>query len=229
MTTNSSAQREPVHTAQDRAELERLTREILHLKRIIVTSFHGVGSRLFEIRERGLWAAHGHESFDEYLRDEAQIHPRTASKYIRVARAFDEEVAKRYGPDKLDAVLRYLAATAQEAPPDVAKLTLAIPMKGRRVEHKTVDEASVREIGRAATALNVRRQANALARAPGANEAERIAELVRVKLEKAPLDSTKVVVTLDSQGEPRITLRNIRPKNLAMTCATIVNALWKKK
>jgi hypothetical protein len=142
-----------------RNELRRLTSEILRCKERIGRDLYGIGVRLLAIQERELWRAGGHDSFESYLEKQVDISRRNAYRFMRVAEHFNAQIAARYGVTKLDAALKYLAATAaDEQPGDLLAAEIQIRDGSGRFRVVPLHEASAAQIDEATRLLEQSRQ-----------------------------------------------------------------------
>ena len=135
-------------------ELKTATREVQRLKAAIGRNFYELGKVLARVRDRKLYEAGGHLTFDAYLRAEVSISRASAFKFIDIAETFSEKIARALGPEKLAAALRYVNLTPEdEAPGDVPDLLVPVVSKDGRRARKSIREATVSEVDAAARAL----------------------------------------------------------------------------
>jgi hypothetical protein len=202
-------------TARERAELKKITLEVLYLKKAVVIDSHKLGTKLIEVRERKRWLGGNYQNFDDWLVRGAKFEKsrRTAYRYIGLAEAIPADLAERLGPEKLDLVAAFLAATSKkQSKEEVARLTIAVPTKKGGIIEKRVDEVTPGELAEATKAANARKQARALESLPGAHAAERLAERGRKALKDAKVEGVKIVVS-PGNGEPKLAIHNLRVSN----------------
>lgn len=99
------------------ARLRAVTHELSALRAEGARLVYRMGQLLREVQEAELWRAGGHASFTAWLEQDTEIAKSSAHRAIAVARHFSEEIAARYGLDKLTAGLRYLELTRREERP----------------------------------------------------------------------------------------------------------------
>jgi hypothetical protein len=99
--------------------LETLTQEIRGLRSRAAGDLWQMGIKLAKIQRDSLWAG-SYESFEDYLAKAVSMSRSSAYDAIRVSAHFNEEIALRYGMDKVLAVIRWIEATpTEERPGDV--------------------------------------------------------------------------------------------------------------
>jgi len=136
-----------------RDTLRHLTREILERKARAAKTLYEIGARLNRIANERLYEADGFEHFGDYLEAELDISPRTARRFMRIARHFNAQIAARYGSGKLDAALQYMSVTPQdERPGDILSATIRLRDEEGQFTTTVLHDASESEI-RSATAL----------------------------------------------------------------------------
>lgn len=171
------------------AKLDQATREIRRLKGAIGQSFYDMGRVLAGVRDKKLYLARGHRTFEDYLDVEAVVKRSAAYAFIRIATTFERRFAISKGSTWLEASLRYIEATPEdEKPSDVPRLAIPIESQDGKSRRKPIAAASVREIRQAAHTARRTREA----RAPGAEEAARFVERAKEKLDTANLEAERV-------------------------------------
>jgi hypothetical protein len=172
--------------------LERITREIGERRSTIGRDIWEIGIRLEEVQRLKLWRAGRYSSFDDYLLRGAKISGRSARRFVRIAGHFSGEVAKLYGVEKLDAILRWEQATpASELPGDLGAAQIRLRDGRGRFYKKPLHEAAPAEIleaiglieqakrGRHPIPTSMRKRAERLSEAlppppPGVRAAQRV-------------------------------------------------------
>lgn len=139
--------------APDRAALLRaLTAQILDARQDAAKRFYIIGAGLARVQDEALWQAARFDSFEDYLRRGVDLSRAWAFRLMRVARQFNADIAARYGVEKLDAALAYLAATPrEEAPGDLLSAELRLRGEDGRftlVPFHDATAAQVREAAR---------------------------------------------------------------------------------
>jgi hypothetical protein len=134
--------------------LDRATKTINSLQREDRRQQWLIGRALQPVVELSLFRARGYASMGDYIEQVLSISRVTAYQYLRVSEAFGVEMVERFGMEKLDRGLRYIAATPEdEAPKDLPSLLLptrdetGVPGDRKRFEDMTLPEV------RAAVAL----------------------------------------------------------------------------
>ena len=102
----------PPLTRRDR--LRTLETQLRQLYADAARTLWELGRVLTEVQREALWRESGHASFEQWLQDFGLVGRSTAYKAMRISEHFSGEMAARFGPEKLDAGLRYLSATRQE-------------------------------------------------------------------------------------------------------------------
>ncbi len=106
-----------------------------------------LGEVLRDVEDQELWRASGQPSYALWLEEEAGVARGTAHRAVNVVRNFSEELAARYGFDKLYQGLRYLELTrAVEQPGDIVALDLRVRGASGRFERVPFHTATVRDI-----------------------------------------------------------------------------------
>lgn len=93
-----------------------------------------IGSRLKRVHDDALWQVVDYTGFEDYLARGVAISRSTAYRFMRIADYFNAEIARRYGPEKLDAAIRYLRATPVEERPGDQPAFLTPFLLRRRLE-----------------------------------------------------------------------------------------------
>lgn len=140
-----------------RARLAEIQRQIQALRGEGARVLYRLGLLLCEVEQGALWRASGQPGFVAWLEQEAEVGRSTAYRAMAVVTHFDEEIAARYGFDKLHAGLRYLEATGRvELPGDLFALDLRLRDPRGRYVTVPFHEASVRQIQDAIALLDAR-------------------------------------------------------------------------
>ena len=106
-----------------------------------------LGEVLRDVEDQELWRASGQPSYALWLEEEAGVARGTAHRAVNVVRNFSEDLAARYGFDKLYQGLRYLELTrAVEQPGDIVALDLRVRGASGRFERVPFHTATVRDI-----------------------------------------------------------------------------------
>lgn len=107
-----------------------------------------------EIVSRRLYLVGGYESADEFFREVMREEPRTAYRWILVARYASPREEERYGPTKLYAALKHvekkIGHPVEHAPLPIAFDELRIDVRGKKL---TLEDATVDQIDQATRAL----------------------------------------------------------------------------
>lgn len=140
--------------------LHRIQAEIETLRGEGARVLYRLGVLLREVEDEELWRASPHPSMSDWLEAEAQVSRTSARRAITVARHFNEEIAVRYGLEKLYQGLRYLELTRKaEQPGDLIALDLRLRGPTGRFTTVPFHEATVRQIQDAIAVLEARRDA----------------------------------------------------------------------
>lgn len=140
-----------------RARLRAIHEEIDSLRGEGARVLYRLGVLLREVEEGELWRESGQAGFGAWLENEADIGRSTAYRAIAVATHFNEEIAARYGVDKLYQGLRYLELTRRaEQPGDLIALDLRLRDARGRFITVPFHTASVRQIQDAIQLLGAR-------------------------------------------------------------------------
>lgn len=132
-----------------RARLAELVGEIRRRGSTVVDAFYDIGAALVEIVDRKLYAAAGHETFEDFLEAEELMSPRQAGKLVAIARKVPRPRALALGTERAYALLGYAEATSDARVLRAADATLG----GRPVA-----EVTVREIAEATRAARAKRR-----------------------------------------------------------------------
>ena len=144
----------------DRARLREIGREIHTLRGEGARVLYRLGLLLREVESGELWRSGGFGGFGEWLEEEADIGRSTAYRAMAVVRHFNEEIAARYGFDKLYLGLRYMELTRRaEQPGDLIAADLRLRDARGRFITVPFHEASVRQIQDAIAVQSARRSA----------------------------------------------------------------------
>lgn len=150
-----------------RAALDRATRAIKHLNRDGARNAWRIGQQFAQVSELALHTARGHATMRDYAEKELSIDGDYAYRCMRIAQAFSEDFATDHGTEKLDRMLRYLAATPEDdGPGDVTGMKVRVPQEDGSVREVAFERVTVAELRSAtaaeraaATATPKRRQA----------------------------------------------------------------------
>lgn len=132
---------------QSRRRLREIQDQIETLRGEGARVLYLLGGLLREVDDGELWRAGGHANFSAWLEDEAGVARGTAYRAMNVSLHFSEEIAVRYGLDKLYLGLRYMEITRKvERPGDLIAADLRL--RGRRGHFVSVPfhEATVRQV-----------------------------------------------------------------------------------
>jgi hypothetical protein len=133
--------------AEAKDALARTTRRIDSLRRDVDRNAWRIGHLLAEASELGLHRAAGFASVEAYAEDKFSFSRTASFQYMRVARAFTEGATTRFGVEKLDRGLAYIAKTPEhEAPADVPTLHVRVPTDDGGVVEKPFADVTVREL-----------------------------------------------------------------------------------
>ena len=193
------------------AQLREITASIQALKGEAAAVLYQLGLLLRQVHERELWRAGGFSSLTDYLEREVDVAPTTARRAIQVARHFNEEIATRYGFDKLSKGLRYMELTrAVEQPGDLIAAELRIRRADGRFGSVPFHTATARQI-EDAIQIEVERQ-----RAAAHRTAPDVSARLRALTEALPAVPTgaraaksRVEATKTRKGEVMLTFKQI--------------------
>lgn len=175
-----------------------------------------MGNTLREVRRDELWRDGGYKGFDSWLAATGVTGRTTAYKAMRVSRVFAEEMAARFGTEKLVAALSYLNATSKEEQPgDLLAVQVRVRDEDGAWAAVPFVEASASQIREAASSLGQQKRRRALpaelrkrvtrlnkrvARSKGGDRSARLrlrrnkAGKVMVSLTSVPLDEFETYV-----------------------------------
>lgn len=140
-----------------RARLREIDAEIAHLRDQGARVLYRLGVLLREVDTDELWRESGEPSFAAWLENQADIGRSTAYRAIAVVTHFNEDIAARYGVDKLYQGLRYLELTRRvEQPGDLIALDLRLRDERGRYITVPFHTASVRQVQDAIALLGER-------------------------------------------------------------------------
>lgn len=140
-----------------RARLREIDAEIAHLRDQGARVLYRLGVLLREVDTDELWRESGEPSFAAWLENQADIGRSTAYRAIAVVTHFNEDIAARYGVDKLYQGLRYLELTRRvEQPGDLIALDLRLRDERGRYITVPFHTASVRQVQDAIAVLTER-------------------------------------------------------------------------
>ncbi|RLB48451.1 MAG: hypothetical protein DRI90_25390 [Deltaproteobacteria bacterium] len=128
-------------------QLARATAEITRLKGLVGKGLYEIGRLLDRVQREDLWREGKFANFDEYVVEAVDMSRTNAYQFMRIARHFNAEIAKRYGASKLEAAIRYLEVTpADERPGDL--MAAQIQVRGVRGRYRLVSlhEATAQQI-----------------------------------------------------------------------------------
>ncbi|MFO0608381.1 MAG: hypothetical protein U0324_34765 [Polyangiales bacterium] len=190
------------------ARLAELTALVRRKMTAAVESFYDIGEALREVMDKGLFAAAGHATFDDFLAAEGLMGRRQATKLIAVARRVPREHALRLGHERAYALSAYAEAANDTT---VAELVTG----AATVAGKPAVEASLREIEAATREARARAAdegPRAEARRERSREDEALAKAVREALRGAGVGRPAVQVVGD---EVRVVLTRAQAERLA--------------
>ena len=122
-----------------------------------------MGNALREVQRDELWREGDHAGFDPWLAVTGVTGRSTAYKAMRVAAVFNEEMAVRFGTEKLAAGLSYLDATGKtEKPGELLAVRVKIRDESGAWTGVPFLDASVRQIREAVSHLNQSRHSRTL-------------------------------------------------------------------
>lgn len=132
-------------TQQNR--LAEVTRLIAEYRRQGAALVYRIGLALREVQDEELWRAGGFASFSAWVESEAAVSRSTAARAIEVTRHFSEDMASRYGLEKLYWGLRYVALTGVvEQPGDLVAAELRIRGSNGRFQSVGFHEATTQQV-----------------------------------------------------------------------------------
>jgi hypothetical protein len=135
-------------------ELSEFTREILNLRGRVGRSIYHIGRLLDGICRDKLWRDGGYDSFSHYVEAALDISCASSFRFMRIARHFNAEIAKRYGISKLEAAIAYLEATTEkERPGDLLSARIRIRGPDGRYRQLALHQASAVQIREAVVLL----------------------------------------------------------------------------
>lgn len=147
----------PEHQPPARARLREIHEEITSLRGEGARVLYRLGVLLREVEEGELWRESGQTGFGAWLENEVDVGRSTAYRAIAVATHFNEDIAVRYGMDKLYQGLRYLELTRRaERPGDLIALDLRLRDARGRFITVAFHTASVRQVQDAIALLGER-------------------------------------------------------------------------
>lgn len=136
-----------------RAALDRATRAIKHLHRDGARNAWRIGQQFAQVAELSLHTARGHATMRDYAEAALAIDGDYAYRCMRIAQAFSEDFATDHGTEKLDRMLRYLAATPEDdGPAGVAGMKVRVPQEDGSVREVAFERVTVAELRSATTA-----------------------------------------------------------------------------
>lgn len=133
----------------DRDRFDYLTGEIRRLAVDCDGHTYQLGVHLNEM-SGGLYAAGGFDTLKQYIEEALPLKSNQAMKAMRIARAFAAEDASRFGIEKCDAWLRYIAATPEADAPAELRVARIPVLRPDGVAYVPAAEATVIEIEAAA-------------------------------------------------------------------------------
>lgn len=138
-----------------RARLSAIGEELRALRGEGARVLYRLGLLLREVQDDELWRPAGYASFSAWLEQDADVARTTAARAIAIVRHFNEEIAVRYGFDKLYLGLRYMQLTSRvEQPGDLIALDLRVRGDNGRFRSVPFHEATVAEIQEAIAGLD---------------------------------------------------------------------------
>ena len=209
------------------AALRDITARIQALKGRAAAVLFELGGLLRRVEDEALWQAGGYASFSDYLERGVDLSRRSARRAVEVTRHFGLDVAERYGFDKLDRGLRYVAVTRKvERPGDLIAADLRL--RGANGQFFTVPfhEATSRQVDDA-TALVLALRDGAT-RKPPPDLTARVARLndtLPPPAAGARSRRPRVEVKTNAQGEVSYTFRDIPGADLRAALKAMADAL----
>gem|GEM_PF-1530593 len=214
-----------------RVALDRATARIRGLQRDLRANVWKIGRELTQVATFELFAARGHATFEGYADEVLGLSRDSAYQYMRVSEAMVES----YGVEKLDRLLRYIAATPErDGPEDAPELKIRVPEAGGGVTEKPFSQVSLHEL-RAATGAERAAQGGG-ARDDGAAEVARTLDAdARVEVQRAlegaideaigrAAEGTEVRVAA-AGGAPTVSLRGVPLEHADAALAAVRKAL----
>lgn len=146
-----------------RQRLRDLETEVRTRNADLARNLWHMGNALREVQRDELWRDDDHAGFDDWLAATRVTGRSTAYKAMRVAAVFNEEMAARFGTEKLAAGLSYLDATGKDEQPGEL-LAVRVKIRDETGAWTGVPflDASVRQIREAVAHLNQARHSRAL-------------------------------------------------------------------
>jgi hypothetical protein len=137
--------------ALDKAEakdaLARTTKQIQKLQKNVDRNAWEIGHLLSQASELGLAKAAGFASVEAYADATFSFSHSATFQYVRVARAFSQAATTRYGVEKLDRGLLYIAKTPEnELPKDLPTLKIRVPTEDGGVVKKPFADVTANEL-----------------------------------------------------------------------------------
>lgn len=136
--------------SEGRELLRAMTADIVKLKSQTAVYHYRMGVKLQAVQDRELWRFGDYGSFSDYCRSGADVSRSTVYRSLRLVRHFNEEIAARFGAEKLHALVRWVEATpAVELPGDVLAARLRLRGDDGRFYQLPVTEAAAWQIDEA--------------------------------------------------------------------------------
>lgn len=203
-----------------RAELSRVEVRLGELRETAARGLWEVGQLLAEVERSGWFLAAGFPSFTAWL-DSAPvgISRRQARRAIAIASALSQDVAGRFGPAKLDALVRWIEATpTDERPEDVLAARIAVHGPDGRFTAVSLADATARQLDAAARRLTA---------AHATRDAARDADVGawRQRIDAALGVGHRVRVTRSTDGQVKLKLPSARLEDLEAWIAAARAAL----
>ena len=218
--------------------LDRATTRIRGLQRDLRANAWKIGRELTRVSELKLFAARGHDTFEGYADSVLGLSRDSAYQYTRVSEAFAETMVVTYGVEKLDRLLRYIAATPErDGPEDAPTLTIRVPKDGGGVTEKPFPQTSLHEL-RAATGAERAAQrgevagdhdgAREVARTLDADARDEVQEALEAALEEAlGRSAAGIEVRVLAGGGSTLSLRGVRLEHADAALAALRVAMKK--
>lgn len=172
-----------------KARAAELLDAIATRKEDIARAFYDIGAALAELHEKKLYGSLGYSTFDAMLADRRLMSGQYARRLIQVARAFDRDQARRLGPDKAYALVRYVART-KEADDPAEYLLEGFPVPGGR--RRPIDKVAAHEIAAATRMIVLRQKGQHSASERARRDAASAARAVSHKLGRRTDDQAEV-------------------------------------
>lgn len=133
--------------SERKARLHEIKAELADLKSSGARIVCAYGIRFDEVQREELWRDDGCESFSDWVENVAGYSIDTARKAILVSEHFNEEIAGRFGLDKLALGLRYASLTdREEKPGDILGMAIKVRNERGKFESVKFGKATIRQL-----------------------------------------------------------------------------------